>query len=139
MSGFECASPTTYCQGLPNSVGAGARIGWSGSASLAWNHFTLTCSGLPASTHGQFFAGTSATQAIFGDGYRCAGGSLIRLGVITSSASGTASDAFDTLALHGGVVLAPGDTRYFQFWYRNQLPGGSGFNLSDGLHVVFCP
>ena len=35
----------------------------------------------------------------------------------------------------------PGDTRYFQFWYRdpNDPNGASNFNLSDGVEVTFWP
>jgi len=32
-----------------------------------------------------------------------------------------------------------GDTKFFQFWYRNPAGGGAGFNLSDSLAVPFCP
>jgi hypothetical protein len=139
MSGNDCLPPTTYCIGLPNSVGAGARMGWSGSASIAFNQLTLVCTGLPPGTHGIFFHGTTQVQALFGDGYRCVGGSVVRMSVSTVDPSGMASRPFDTMALVQGAPLSAGDVRNFQFWYRNQLPGGSGFNLSDGLHVTFCP
>jgi hypothetical protein len=33
----------------------------------------------------------------------------------------------------------PGQTRDFQLNYRDSAAGGSGFNFSDGLRVVFCP
>ena len=32
-----------------------------------------------------------------------------------------------------------GDTRYFQFWYRDPGVIGAGYNLTDGLEVTFCP
>ena len=34
--------------------------------------------------------------------------------------------------------LQAGDTRYFQFWFRDPLGGPAGFNFSDGLEVGFC-
>jgi hypothetical protein len=35
--------------------------------------------------------------------------------------------------------LQPGSSWNFQFWYRNPAGDGSGFNLSDALHVDFAP
>lgn len=29
-------------------------------------------------------------------------------------------------------------TRHFQFWYRDPLAGGAGFNLSSALSITFC-
>ena len=133
MSGNDCLPPSTYCIGLPNSVGAGARIGWIGSASIAFNQLTLKCTGLPPGGNGIFFHGSTQVQALFGDGYRCVGGSIVRFSVNTADPSGMVLRQFNTQALVQGAPLSAGDVRNFQFWYRNQLPGGSGFNLSDGL------
>lgn len=138
-SGFACAAPTTYCIGLPNSLGSGARIGWSGSASLAWNRLVLTCGGIPPGGYGRFYFGTSQAQVLFGDGYRCVGGTTWRLPIRSAGPAGTIEFALDVNALPGGVQISAGTTRHFQYWYRNVLPGGSGFNLSDGLAVTFCP
>jgi hypothetical protein len=37
------------------------------------------------------------------------------------------------------ISVSPAQTRDFQFIYRDAAGGGSGFNLSNGLRVVFCP
>jgi hypothetical protein len=83
------------------------------------------------------FAGSSALAAPspFGDGLRCAGGSLKRLGVITTSASGEATwpTGLSTLGAWGA-----GDRRFFQIWYRDSaLPCGGQFNVSSGIDVIF--
>ena len=40
----------------------------------------------------------------------------------------------------GAGQITAGSTWNFQYWYRDpQLPGGSGFNLSDALQVLFRP
>jgi hypothetical protein len=33
----------------------------------------------------------------------------------------------------------PGETWNYQAWFRDFVPGGSGFNLSDALSVTYCP
>jgi len=40
----------------------------------------------------------------------------------------------------GPGQILPGSTHYFQWYYRNVGgPGGSNFNVSDGLRADFCP
>ena len=74
----------------------------------------------------------------FGDGRRCAGQSGVRLQVVVSNANGTASSSIP-LAATGGVLA--GQTKYYQFWYRDPLgsPCGSNFNLSNGLAIEWAP
>ena len=40
--------------------------------------------------------------------------------------------------LPGGLVVQPGDTLHFQYWYRD-YPAGGGTNFSQPLSVTFCP
>ena len=88
------------------------------------------------------FSGDNAVNngdgVVFGDGLRCAGGAVKRLGVRNGDASGDASWG-PGLAILGG--WQPGDTKRFQTWYRDPggSPCGSGFNLSHGLEVAFMP
>ena len=39
----------------------------------------------------------------------------------------------------GNGTIVDGMEFNFQFWFRDPAGGGSNFNLSDGLNVVFCP
>ncbi|MFT5051246.1 MAG: hypothetical protein ACI8QZ_002657 [Chlamydiales bacterium] len=39
----------------------------------------------------------------------------------------------------GPGQILPGASWNFQFWFRDQTAGGTGFNLTDGLAVTFCP
>jgi hypothetical protein len=71
----------------------------------------------------------------FGDGLRCAGTSVHRLGLRMSDGSGVGSwgPGFTSLGL-----WSAGDTRYFQVWFR--APNGpcvSGTNTSSALAVGF--
>ena len=89
-----------------------------------------------------FSANNQVTPAqpafLFGDGFRCAGGSIRRLGVTTSSVAGDASWG-PGLRTQGG--WGPGDVRRFQAWFRDPVgsPCGTAFNLSNGVEVTFLP
>jgi hypothetical protein len=134
---------TSYCVAAPNSAGPGAHIGSSGSTCTGLNDFTLTCDGLPPSTNGIWYYGSTAGQIPFGNGFRCVTGTVFRLGPPqTVGVGGTASRFVDLTAppaSGGASAITPGSTWNFQFWYRNPAGGGAGFNLSDGLAAVFCP
>lgn len=128
-----------YCVLSPNSVGAGAAIGSTGSLSIANNNFTLTASGLPFNTLGLYFYSQTQAQIAFGNGTRCVGGTIIRLPIVAGDAFGLASFPLNFTALVAPGIIAPGQDWNFQFWFRDAGAGGSNFNLTDGLHVRFCP
>jgi len=135
-----CTSASaSYCVGAPNSTGVGAVIGWSGSLSVGANDFTLTCSQLPPNTWHLFFFGDQQTQSVFGNGFRCATGTVARLNPpVPASPAGTTSRVVNLAVPPAAGSISPGATRYFQCWYRNPAGGGAGFNLSDGLSATFC-
>jgi hypothetical protein len=136
---LACGSPTSFCSTSPNSVGPGAVMGWSGSQSISTNDLVLIASGAPPGTSGLMYFGTNAIQVPFGNGIRCVGGMVVRMPVVVVNSFGEGIQTVDLMHLPQGKVVAPGDQRLFQFWYRNPAAGGAGFNLSDGLSVVFCP
>ncbi len=133
-----CATPYTYCVSASNSTGQPALISNTGSVSIAANDFTLVCTGLPPNTFGIFYFGTTETQTVFGNGYRCVGGTTVRFGVQSASAGGVMTRLLNFPSLMGPAVIPVGATRKFQCWYRNPAAGGAGFNLSDGLSATFC-
>ncbi len=129
-----------YCTAAPNSAGPGASIGFNGSSSLQANDLELTVSGAVPGTPGLFLSGTSVLELPFGDGYRCAGGSLVRFAAQVVDAQGSATRPVDFTHFPNGLSLQAGDPRSFQFWFRDPTgPGGSGFNLSNGLNLRLCP
>lgn len=132
-----CPAPQTYCVGAPNTVGGGAQMGYSGTGNLVLNNLQLFVYACPPHTSGLFFYGTTAVQTPFGNGFRCVGGSTVRLGIQTTDTFGDATLPLDLNNLPGGAAL-PGQVRNFQFWYRNPAAGGAGFNLSNGLSVTIC-
>ncbi len=132
-----------YCSGSPNSTGLGAAIDVSGSFSVGANDMHLLASGCPPFKRGIFFYGQTRVQYPFGDGYLCMsplGPGLLRIPTPqTIDASGAVDLLLDIQGLPGGGAISGGSTWNFQFWYRDQVPGGSGFNLSDAMSVTFCP
>jgi len=135
-----CDSPTTYCQAEPNSNGAGAMIGWSGSNSVTANDLVLQVVSAAVNKPGIFYYGPNQIQAPFGDGYRCVGGAVKRLPVVFTDGFGDASYSVDLMSttLPTGTI-AEGDIWNFQFWYRDPPGTLATFNLSDALSVPFCP
>ncbi len=140
---IACSAPLTYCVGAPNSVGPGAAISLTGSVSVFVNDALLNATGTPPDQFGLFFYGPNQIQIPFGDGFRCVGGGVYRLGAVISDASGYAFDVLDYTQPPmnaGSGHVSPGDSWNFQYWYRDPSgPGGTGSNTSNALAVTFCP
>ncbi|MDZ4774173.1 MAG: hypothetical protein SGI72_13670 [Planctomycetota bacterium] len=142
-----CANNGAAGNGCASSVTAlGGRLGSSGSASISADTFTLTSTNVPTGP-GLFFQGTSqligGNGVFFGDGLLCAGGSIIRLGVVFAVAN-TASypGGLTPNPIGSGGLNAIGDVRTYQEWYRDGDPGfcsSSTFNLTNGVQVTWAP
>jgi glucose/arabinose dehydrogenase len=130
----SCVAPVEYCDAVPNSTGAGTLLRSTGSASIATPELALVADRAPAHVTGVFYCGTREVQVALGNGWRCVAGSIRRFPAVTTDPQGSATIAIVPAALQ----VAPGETRDFQFYYRDASVG-AGFNLSDGLRVVFCP
>lgn len=130
---------TSYCSTSPNSVGPGALMSYGGTVSVGLNNLTLLCTGCPPNASGLFFYGPQQTQVVFGNGFRCVAGLITRTGVTVASSGGIAGRTLNYASLPANAAITAGSTKNFQFWYRNPAGGGAGFNLSDGLSILFCP
>ncbi len=142
-----CANFGASGNGCASSVNAaGANLASTGGADLSSDSLQLTASGLPATATVLFFQGTSQSGAgagsVFGDGLRCASGTVIRLGTKTA-AGGSANypTGADLDVSVRGVVPAAGAVRHYQGWYRNSASfcTASTFNLTNGLRVQWIP
>jgi hypothetical protein len=137
-----CINPGGADAGCANSTGLGARLVASGGASVSADDLAFTADQLPALRPALLFVGTNAIAGgagmPFGDGLRCAGGDVRRLGLRISDASGSA-DFGPGLASTGGWLA--GDLRRFQVLYRDPVnsPCGTLFNLTNGFELVFVP
>lgn len=137
-----CSNGGAPLRGCANGTEpSGARLMGSGVALVGADTLVLSAEGLPPSQPGLYFQGRNEIQAgsgnPFGDGLRCVGGDVRRLGVVTSDGSGTSSTTnfSQPISSLGGVLV--GDLRRYQVWYRDPLgsPCGALFNLSNGLSV----
>ncbi len=141
--GQACPCGNDYgAGGCSNSTGTGARLSHSGTASIAADDLELIGSNLlPGKTALLFSGGTALGGGgglLFGDGLRCAGQGVRRLGVANPDASGTTSWSGGLAAMGG---WSPGDTTYVQVWYADPTGSAcsSGFNLTNALEVVWQP
>ena len=159
-SGGPCVAGTAYCfgdgtaavacpcgnagaagNGCASSINAnGANLNGAGNASISADSLVLTGSGMPNS-NALYFQGTTQIAAAFGDGLRCAGGTIIRLGTKLNAAGVSSYPAAGDLSVSvRGNVVAPG-VRNYQAWYRNAAAfcTPSTFNLTNGYSVTWTP
>jgi hypothetical protein len=142
LTSCPCGNPGAAGEGCANSTGSGATLAAGGSASVSADDLLFDAAGLVPFQPALLFSGLNAVNGgagvVFGDGLRCAGGSVKRLGVQNAGSTGGATWG-PGLAPIGGWVA--GDTRRFQAWYRDPVAGpcGSTFNLSHGVEVIFLP
>lgn len=132
--------------GCRNSLGRGAHLQGTGTASVTADDLTLVVTHTPASTFGIFYMGVGSGTSTIGDGIFCtasAGGyGNYRYPVVQASPGGTFTmSGFATHANHHFDVLGhiqTGSSWHFQIWYRDPAgPCGHAFNTSNGYQVTF--
>ena len=133
-------------RGCANSVNAnGAQLAASGLPVVAQDTLTLATNGVTGS-FALFFQGDAfegnGTGALLGDGVRCVGGSLRRLGTRAAS-GGVATHGFASGSSIASIGLVPatGGVEYYQAWYRNAASycTSDTFNLTNGVRVLWVP
>jgi hypothetical protein len=141
-----CGNSGTAGNGCASSVNpAGGTLSATGSAHVSNDTAVLHGTGLPNSTC-LYFQGTTQLNgglgSIFGDGLRCAGGTVIRLGSKTNVAGASQYPVGADLPIsQKGMVPGSGATRTYQCWYRNAAAfcTPSTFNLTNGLEIAWLP
>ena len=128
----------------PNSSGAGASISAVGSRTVIADDLTLLAESLPSNAFGFFIvsAGQTNIPTVGGSqGTLCVGPSIGRAvggAIFNSGSSGQATVAVDLSALPtptSTVQVLPGETWYFQLWYRDAVASG-GSNFTDAVAVT---
>jgi CHRD domain len=153
-SGTACPCANTSAvgdnEGCLHSLGAGARLVAYGNASTSNDTVVLHFLRGPPTTNVLFFQGTTPINggagSVFGDGLRCAGGNVFRLGTKTTCNGqvGTPEPGDLAVSVAGAVgPLLPGTSalRFYQAWYRNAAVfcTTSTFNLTNAVQIVWVP
>ena len=146
-SGCDGCKPlgTNYCDANANSTGVPGVISAEGSTVIALNNFTLLGTQLPTNEFGYFLMSDAKDFVpLFGgsSGNLCLGAPIIRFStpptgeVLNSRDIGEMEFKPDLTNLPQGTVFLPGDTWFFQLWFRDWV-GGPTSNTTDGLEVMF--
>jgi hypothetical protein len=145
-SGTPCPcgndSPVGADAGCLNSLGSGGALGASGSPSISADTLVLMGSSMPDSS-ALYFQGTARTAAgagaVFGDGLRCASGTIVRLGTKTNVGGASSYPAAGDPPISVRGSDAAGDVRTYQVWYRNAAAfcTADTFNLTNGWEAVW--
>ena len=137
-----------YCSPAnPNSTGVPGEISASGSVVTSQNDVLLFCSSLPPNKFGYFLtsmtpgflpnpAGSEGDLCVLGDIGRYIGPGQVQ----NSGLLGIVSLPIDLTQMprpNGPMAVQPGDTWYFQFWFRDGGSSGPVSNMSNALEVRF--
>ena len=144
-TGAACPCNNTGAAGAGcanGSFATGSTLSASGTPSVANDSLVLSAVGTTPSSPGIFFQGdlqvNGGLGTPFGDGLRCAGNPVMRTPAVFADASGNATS---TVALASTLGINAGQTKRYQWWYRDAALSlcGNGFNVSNGLEVVWQP
>jgi len=130
--------------GCANAVNAnGAQVSATGTTSP--DTVVLTSMGELNSSLSVFLQGNVNTNSgiLFGDGVRCAAGSLKRLYTLNASggtvaAPGPTDNPITVQSALLGDTILPGTSRFYQVYYRDPnlaFCTGSGFNVTNGMQI----
>jgi hypothetical protein len=139
VNACPCSNPGLAGRGCDNSSATGgALLAATGLASLASDSLAFTCSNEKPTATSILLQGTTnvAAGVAFGQGIRCAGGSLKRLyvknavgGSVTMPVTGDPSVSAKSATL--GDTISAGSTRYYQTYYRDPVVlGGCAATLT---------
>jgi hypothetical protein len=140
-----CGLNGTLGNGCPNSAnGSGAHLLASGNYSTLDDNVVLIASGMPANASCIFLQGSATNSGVlFGDGVRCAAGTLIRLAVKHASSGQVSYPTSGDLSISvRGNVPHAGGMRAYQVWYRDNNLNyctSATFNITSGMIVHWAP
>ncbi len=148
-----CSNPPSGTgRGCDNSSATGgASLTASGIAYLSMDSLVFTTSGEKPTATSIVLQGTSfvSTGIVFGQGVRCAGGTLKRLyaktasgGSISAPDSGAGDPSVSARSAALGDLIQPGQSRWYQVYYRDPVvlggcPASSAFTATQGGEVAW--
>jgi len=117
----------------------------TGATNVSSDTVVLQVGNVPVSAVCLFFQGTTQTaHNTFGDGLRCTGGTIVRLGIETATGvfASYPGAPGDLPVSQKGLLPAAGGSRAYQVWYRDSSPSyctASTFNTSNGVMIHWLP
>jgi hypothetical protein len=135
-------SATADGEGCLHSGGIGGRLRGYGTASVAGDEVVMHALRLPPTTQGLLFQGPQPAPASpFGDGLRCVGGPIVRLGVKTACTGQIAWPEPGDVPLSVAGAIVPPFVAVYQVWYRNSAVfcTPATFNLTNTVRVAWGP
>jgi len=143
-----CGNVGAWNAGCPNSVGSGAILTGEGRSLVSNDTLALLVRELPTNSTVVFLQGSlqqnGGNGSAFGDGVRCVGGSVVRLGQrvapLGHATWGFGAPGSPLLSVQSNVPSG-GDLRLYQAWYRNAAPfcTTATYNLTNGLEISWLP
>lgn len=128
-------------EGCLHSGGVGGKLIFSGGTSITCDTFQL-CASQMLGANCIFLQGSTvpAGPFAFGDGLRCMGGQLKRLGISPVSSGGACLGGSGTTGIHTLGLVTPGTFGY-QVYYRDpqNFCTSVTFNITNGVQATWAP
>lgn len=136
-----CANTGLAGSGCANSVTlGGAQLAASGVASILNDSLVLTGTGMPNGLT-IYLQGTSDSAIAFGDGIRCVGGEVLRVGAKSNTGGASSYPAAGDLPVSVRGMVQLSSVRHYQAWYRDSAAycTPATFNSTNGVRVQWAP
>lgn len=146
-----CPSPLGPCgnhdaaAGCKNVTGQGGLLCGFNTTSTTTDDLVIGGEGLPPFSPALLFMGPGQVQTAFGNGLQCVGPTTYRMLIRFADGAGAVSYGPGIVGLSNGLggaaIIESGYTWNFQAWYRDSSSfcTFSGFNLTNGLSILFTP
>ncbi|MFN0007731.1 MAG: hypothetical protein ACKVXR_07470 [Planctomycetota bacterium] len=143
-----CTNTGLEGRGCQNSASTGGAVLFA-TGTTSPDTVVLRSSGERATSLSIFLQGNASINPVtYGDGLRCAGGTLKRLYTKTASAGeafapGPGDPSITARSAALGVPIPANGRRYYQVWYRDGNPGfcapptGDSFNVSSAVRILW--